>query len=128
MRKFSLTIITVAVAAWTLPIAGAVLDEPFQPDLFNGAEIRLIQRSLTLTGHYDGLWDGRWGPNSQSAFDTYIDWAPSPETSATNASVVSVMADAYNEMERIGWVENYLPDYGISIGLPCKAKDAMRKR
>lgn len=120
MRKFSLTIITVAVAAWSLPIAGAILEEPFQPDLFNGAEIRLIQRSLTLTGHYDGLWDGRWGPNSQSAFDAYIDLTGPRQSSLTNASVVSVMADAYNEMERIGWVESYLPDYGISIGLPMK--------
>lgn len=97
--------------------AQPMLDDFFDADDFSSAEIEILQRALTFTGHYSGLWDGEWGPLSMSAIQAYSR-ANYGDEDIINYGLIPLIVEGLDKVDQLGWTETYLPEYGVSIGLP----------
>lgn len=93
------------------------LSDPFDPEDFTVAEIEILQRALTFTGHYSGLWDGEWGPLSMSAIQAY-GRANYGDEDMINYGLIPLILDGMDRTSQIGWAETYMPQYDLTIGLP----------
>ncbi|WP_417578612.1 S1C family serine protease [Pelagibacterium sp.] len=98
--------------------ATPALDEPFDPADFTPAEIQILQRALTFTGHYAGLWDGEWGPLSASAVQSYSQ-ANFGGEEVVNYGLIPLILDGMARVDELEWTETYLPRYDVTIGLPA---------
>ncbi len=114
-----LLLIVVVCLTPLVALSAPRLSDEFDPNQFTPQEIRILQRSLTFLGHYQGLWDKEWGPVSQNALAEYAESLSGYRT-PINAVVVAAILEALEVAEAVGWTEFPVESAGVSFGIPEK--------
>jgi len=97
----------------------SALFQDFDPRRLTEADKTYLQGALSLKGHYDGILDGDWGPNSQGSMERFswqnfesnpLDWH------------TGMLAISFFEWASEGnWGYQYFEDLGVSVLVPFEA-------
>jgi len=80
-------------------------------------EKRFLQAGLAFANSYNGLIDGAWGPGSQRALERY-EVRNGRTDYVTNSDVLFLALEAYETLEKDGWVRQYNAALDMSFLVP----------
>ena len=81
-----------------------------------------MQAALVLTGDYNGLLDGEWGPMSQRALDAWT-WRNETRVGANWRDLAPLVAGFEAERRQAGWSRFYTDSTDMSVFLPIGLLD-----
>jgi serine protease Do len=110
------------LAGWAILLAAltgaaAQSSAPASLDGVGGADLRVLQAALTLTGDYDGALDGAWGPQSRAALAAYVR-REHGDSVARDTHLTALVRDFEREWRGSGWSIMFFPESGISAAQP----------
>lgn len=130
MLRFSIAVALFITS--TAPQVGAFtaeqLELEFDARLLTTDEKRFLQVGLAFANAYNGFLDGAWGIGSQRALEKYEVLRGRTEF-VTNADVLILVREAYEALEKGGWVRRYnsvldmsflVPTVGFVAGAPSE--------
>ncbi len=94
------------------------LFEEFDARPLRNDEKVFLQGALSLQGYYQGLLDGAWGRQSQSAIERYS--AEIYDNVPLNVHIAPLVLDFDESNEDEDWTTNYLAEFGVSLILPAR--------
>ena len=96
------------------------LTQPFDGSKLDYDEARFLQVSLALSGDYNGLIDGAWGPGSDRALARFAA-REAPGVGGLNWVASSAAQTGLSAFYQEGWSNYYLSHYFVTVLVPMGA-------